>query len=276
MRPHDPAADGQAHARPLGSPAAALEPVELVEDPLPLRDRDAGPWSTTRSSTVSPAWRATTWTGRRRRSRGRCRAGWSAPGRGGPGRPAPGQLVGHVHVDPLPRRGPGPAHHRADHLGDRALDQVGVERPGLDAGHVEQVVDQPGEPVDLGVDGDQELVLLGVAPRTSWSSRLEAEALIEASGVRRSWETELSRAVRSRSVSCRARARLRCSSCWPCSTASAAWLAKVARTRRSASPNPEESGPPATTTSAPTTSPLRMGTVRARPGSRSAPAGPPS
>ena len=34
-------------------------------------------------------------------------------------------------------------------------------------------------------------------------------------------------------------------------------------------------GPPATTTSAPTTvSPLRMGTVRARPGSRSAPTGP--
>jgi hypothetical protein len=110
---------------------------------------------------------------------------------------------------------------------------------------------------------------------TSGSSRLEADALIAASGVRRSWETELSRAVRSRSVSTSASPRRRSSSRWPCSTASAAWLAKVASTRRSSSPKPSEPGSPATTTIAPTrVSPARIGMVSARPGSRSPSAGP--
>ena len=102
---------------------------------------------------------------------------------------------------------------------------------------------------------------------TSGSSRLDADALIEASGVRRSCETELSRAVRSRSISSRARVLARSSSCRPCSTARAAWLAKVASRRRSASPKMGEPGPPATTTRAPTGSaPARNGTVSACPG----------
>ena len=165
MRLHDPAADGQAHAGPLGSPAAALEPVELVEHPLPLRARDAG------AVVDHPQLDGVAGL-----------AGGHLDGAGG-GVAAGvveqvgqhlveadrvdqhrGQLLGHVHVDPLPGGGPGPAHHRAHHLGDRALDQPRVQRPGLDAGHVEQVVDQPGEPVGLGVDGGQELVPLGVAP----------------------------------------------------------------------------------------------------------------
>jgi len=74
------------------------------------------------------------------------------------------QLLGHVDLDPLPGGGPGPAHHRAHHLADRALDQPGVKGAGLDARHVEQVVDQPGQPVGLGVDDGQELLPLGVAP----------------------------------------------------------------------------------------------------------------
>ena len=230
VRLHDPPADGQDPCPSPGSPAAALEPVELAEDPPRSGTGMPGPWSTIQSPTVSPAWRAT-------------------PRRAGAGVAAGvveqvgehlveadrvdqhrRQLVGHVHVDPLPSTRPGPAHHRADHLGDRALDQVGVERPA-------SMRDMSSRLWTSRVSRSTSVLMVtrnsscsASLQRTSRSSRLEAEALMEASGVRRSWETELSRAVRSRSVSCRARARLRCSSCWPRSTASAAWLAKVART----------------------------------------------
>ncbi len=165
MRLDDPPADGQAHAGPLGPPAAALEPVELVEHPLPLRARDAGAVVDHPQLDRVAGLAGDHLDG----AAGGVAAGvveqvgqhLVEPDRVDQHRR---QLLGHVHVDPLPGRGPGPAHHRADHLGDRALDQLGVERPGLDAGHVEQVVDQPGQPVGLGVDGGQELVPLGVAP----------------------------------------------------------------------------------------------------------------
>jgi hypothetical protein len=74
------------------------------------------------------------------------------------------QVVGHVDQDPVAGLGAGQAHHRPDHVGQGGLDQVGVERAGLDPRHVEQVVHQPAQPIRLLVDGLQELPLLRPVP----------------------------------------------------------------------------------------------------------------
>ncbi len=70
--------------------------------------------------------------------------------------------------------------------------------------------------------------------------------------MRRSCETEFSSARRSRSVASSARALDHASSLRACSTASAAWVAKLLSIRRSAIPSPESAGPPAMTASTPT------------------------
>jgi len=77
--------------------------------------------------------------------------------------------LGHPHVDALAARrlaggGADAPHHRAGDLGERGLLHARIERVRLDARHVEQVVDQAGEPVGLLVDGDQELVPLALVP----------------------------------------------------------------------------------------------------------------
>ena len=63
--------------------------------------------------------------------------------------------------------------------------------------------------------------------RSPASSRLLAAPVMEASGVRKSWETELSSELRSRSASARTSARRASSLACARSMASAIWLAKV-------------------------------------------------
>ena len=72
------------------------------------------------------------------------------------------------------------------------------QRAGLQPAHVEQVLDQPGQPVQRLVGGGEQLVPVGVArSRRPALRRLATAALAEASGVRRSWLTAESSAVRS-------------------------------------------------------------------------------
>ena len=76
------------------------------------------------------------------------------------------------------------------------------QRAGLQPAHVEQVLDQPGEPVERLVGrGEQLGVVLRRSKCTSSERRLVTAALAEASGVRRSWLTAASSAVRIRSAS---------------------------------------------------------------------------
>ena len=73
-----------------------------------------------------------------------------------------------------------------------------VERAGLQPAHVEQVADERVEPVGLLVDRLEELVASSSASsRRRAGSRLDTDALIDASGVRRSCDTACSSAVRS-------------------------------------------------------------------------------
>ena len=76
-----------------------------------------------------------------------------------------------------------------------------VSAPALQPAHVEQVADEAVEPVGLLVDGREELRRCAGVQSTSCCRRLVADALIDGSGVRRSWETARRRAVRSASVS---------------------------------------------------------------------------
>ena len=54
--------------------------------------------------------------------------------------------------------------HRADHLGDVVPLLLRPERPALDAGEVEEVADEPGQPIRLLVDRGQEIALRRVVP----------------------------------------------------------------------------------------------------------------
>ena len=79
-------------------------------------------------------------------------------------------------------------------VGDHVLEVDGpasdADGAGLEPAHVEQVADEPVEPVGLLVDGLGELAaLLGVPRPRRTGSRLVADALIDASGVRRSCDT---------------------------------------------------------------------------------------
>ena len=77
-----------------------------------------------------------------------------------------------------------------------------AQRTGLQAAHVEQVVDQPVEPVQGLLGGGEQLGPVLLAARDVWGwRRLSTAALAEARGVRRSWLTADSRAVRILSAS---------------------------------------------------------------------------
>jgi hypothetical protein len=153
------------HAGPLRAPAATLEPVELVEDPLPLRPGDP------RAVIDHPHLHRRADLARNHLDRATSGVAAGVVEQVGQDLVQTDrvdqhrrQVLGHLDIDPLAGPGPGPTHHRADQLPDRVLDQSGVKGPGLDPGHVQQVVDQPGQPVGLGVDGGQKLVPFGLAP----------------------------------------------------------------------------------------------------------------
>ena len=129
-----------------------------------------------------------------------------------------------------PASGPEAAQRVGDEVadGDRLVAQL--ERPGLDPRQVEQVGDEAVEAVGLVVDElEQLLAARGAATSASASRRVEADALIVANGVRRSWDTAPTRARCRRSTSSSSSVRRACSRSCARSRASAMWLAKVCR-----------------------------------------------
>ena len=78
-----------------------------------------------------------------------------------------------------------------------------AERAGLQAAHVEQVGDQPGESVEGLVGGGQQFLAVVVVEVDVGAAQAGTAAFAEASGVRRSWLTAASSAVRIRSASAR-------------------------------------------------------------------------
>ena len=90
----------------------------------------------------------------------------------------------------------------ADHVVEPDRAAGNREDPGLQSGQVQQIGDQCGEPVERAVGGGQQLLPILLAPVARHRlRRLDTAALAEAIGVRRSWLTALSSAVRVRSVS---------------------------------------------------------------------------
>ena len=85
--------------------------------------------------------------------------------------------------------------------------RAGLDGAGIEPGHVEQVADEAVEPLGLAQRRRQQLVARVPRRRArDGSRRLESAPMIEASGVRRSCDTEVSRAERSRSRSALRRA----------------------------------------------------------------------
>ena len=113
-----------------------------------------------------------------------------------------------VGVGPRPEAAQGVGDEIAH--GDRLVAQF--ERTGLDPRQVEQVGDEAVEPIGLVVDELQQL-LRGRARVTSASAlrRVDADALMVASGVRRSWDTAPTRARCRRSTSSSSSVRSACS-----------------------------------------------------------------
>jgi hypothetical protein len=92
-----------------------------------------------------------------------------------------------------------------------------LHRAGVDAGHVEQVADQRVEPVGALLDGRQQRAWSSAVQAMSVCRSVLTAAFTEASGVRRSWLTAASSAVRirlpaSRASACPACIRSRCRS----------------------------------------------------------------
>ena len=99
------------------------------------------------------------------------------------------QPVGHVELQRLAGVVQTAQRDRR-HLVDRGRAQERLQRAGVQAAHVEQVADQRVEPVRVLLDRGQQRRLVGSGSScTSVCRRLLTLALIEASGVRRSWLT---------------------------------------------------------------------------------------
>ena len=220
MRLDEPAGDGQAEAdarRASGRPGAGRARTAA----RPSRPATPGPVSMTRRSTRSPTAPASIRTGG---VPGACGGGrWRQvghrPARAGRGRR--GSAAGTRAPRPRPGRWAPTGSTSAAATTSSQPTAAGVisSDAGLEAAHVEQVADQGVEPVGLLVDGVRgtRAVASGGQSMSSWS-RLLTDALIDASGVRRSWDTARRSAVRSASDSAATTAaaasarRRRCSS----------------------------------------------------------------
>ena len=106
------------------------------------------------------------------------------------------EAVGHGYLHP--DRILQPEQRDRGHLVNRRGAQEGLQRSGMQAAHVEQVADQGVEPVGVLLDGREQVGLVVWDHSTSVCRRLLTLALIDASGVRRSWLTAASSAVRIR------------------------------------------------------------------------------
>ena len=116
--------------------------------------------------------------------------------------------------------------------------QLQLQRAALQPAHVEEVGDDAVETIGGRVDGGRagRRGRPPTTPRRCWS-RLVTAALIDASGVRRSWDTACSRARRSASVSTSASASSASSRSSRLSSASRSWSAKARSTSWSAAPS---------------------------------------
>ena len=191
-----------ARPRPTPSGTGVAEALERLEHPFPVAAAMPGPGPRRGGGRGPPP-------GLRRatgRPAGACdrrwRRGWPAPARAARVGHDAGSVSGtstrpprrgrarlRERARPRPPPGPTVAQHEA-------------QRPALQAAHVEQVPDEAVEPVGLLLDGGEELGGLVVATtRRRAGGGWSTDALIDASGVRRSWDTARSSAVRSSSAS---------------------------------------------------------------------------
>ena len=115
------------------------------------------------------------------------------------------QVVGHVDLDC--RAASGTARSAAPTTSSSATGcGCDADRAGLEPARVEQVGDDAVEPVGGVLDRGEQLVASSSDQSTSVWRRLLTAALMPASGVRRSWPTAASSAVRWRSTAASARA----------------------------------------------------------------------
>ena len=232
-----------ASARPRDRASPRPTPVSLSRSPSRWNGRKTrsrwvsgmpGPWSTTRSSTRSACSLAVTRGGRpaglnRKRVADDVDQNPFEQSRVGQHR---GQVVGDAQEDPVGR---GADLVERPRYGVLDPDRGGcdAERAGLQAAHVEQVVDEPGEPVEGLVGGGEQLGAVRGAEREV-ATQARDGGRGGGQGVRRSWLTAASSAVRIRSASASGRAWAASAASRSCRSAMAACAANASTTRRSA------------------------------------------
>ena len=142
-----------------------------------------------------------------------------------------GQVVGQLDLD-----GIGGAAElvdgQRDDFGDARRLRVYAERAGLQAAHVEQVLDQPGEQVQGLVGGGEELLPVALVEHHIRGAQAPGRRPSRRpGGARRSWLTARRSAVRSLSASAIGIAAAACSARRCCRSARAAWTAKASTMR---------------------------------------------
>ena len=201
----DPLGDGEAEAgAAVAGCAGRVGAVEALEDAVDLvGSAMPGPSSMTSMVTPSRVRRARTCDRAAARASGapRSRAGWRRPGGRARGRrrrrgrrPRPTSSIATLGRVQLLL-----AHRVLEQRLDRGT-SCAVERhgAGLEPGEVEELLDQPAEPLDLG---EHRAERLGVGGRSTPSTRFSSTACSAVIGVRSSWVTLATRSRRTRSVS---------------------------------------------------------------------------
>ena len=158
-------APGSPAPRSPSAPVARAEPENGANSAAQRPAATPGPWSTTSQPTCAGRGRAPrTVTGPvARRAAGRSRAGWPAPAR--PARRRRGRRAGPPGCPATTRsRLPRPSSARPTSSSSRTPLERRGHHAGLQPGGVEQVADQPLQPVGAVLDGRQQLRALGRRP----------------------------------------------------------------------------------------------------------------
>ena len=191
LRLGQPTGHGQARARRRRR-AGVAQPLERLEHPGPVRQGTPGPWSATRTRRAArPRSRDLT---RRRCAAARWRAGSPAPARAARGR--------------RPRSAASPTCTRSAPRGpQRAVAPPRRAAPRTSAGRTAPVCSRlmssrsltmRGQPGGRLHDGVEQGARSSASSRSPCARRVSAAERMPASGVRRSWETAASSAVRVR------------------------------------------------------------------------------
>ena len=151
-----------------------------------------------------------------------------------------GRQVGRDAVDdhPVLQQRAGATQSGRDQVADVDRLALGHDGAGIEPGHVQKVADEAVEPLGLAQRRAQKLV--AGRPRRSGrgsSAGCDSAPMIEASGVRRSCDTEVSMAERRRSRSAPSRAWSISSASVSRSMATAAWLPTASSRRCSEAPS---------------------------------------